>query len=88
MKTIYKYPIDPAFDAFNMPKGAKVLTVQTQDGKPFIWAIVDLDQKEVEVRKFVPYGTGHLLPDDPGRYVGTFQLNGGALVFHLFEQTP
>jgi hypothetical protein len=31
------------------------------------------------------YGTGHDMPDDPGQYVGTFQMHGGALVFHLFE---
>jgi len=86
MKTIYKYLIDPAFDSFEMPKGAQVLTVQTQGNKPHIWALVDVDQKEVEVRKFVTYGTGHLMPNDPGQYIGTFQLNGGALVFHLFEE--
>jgi hypothetical protein len=89
MKTIYKYLIEPGTDAFEMPKGAQVLTVQTQDNRPHIWALIDVDESRVEMRKFVPYGTGHLMPDEPGQYIGTFQLNGGALVFHLFEQaTP
>lgn len=87
MKTTHKYAIDPAFDTVEMPKGAKVLTVQTQDNKPFIWALVDANAREFEERKFVPYGTGHLLPDEPGTYIGTFQLNGGSLVFHLFDQS-
>jgi hypothetical protein len=85
MKTIYKYAIQPEIDSFEMPVGAQVLTVQTKDNKPFIWAMVDPSEK-ADLRRFVPYGTGHLMPDDPGVYVGTFQLNGGALVFHLFEQ--
>ena len=36
---------------------------------------------------FVTYGTGHDVPDEPGQYVGTFFMNGGSLVFHVFETT-
>ncbi|GAI73877.1 unnamed protein product [marine sediment metagenome] len=43
---------------------------------------------EKETRHFRLSGTGHPLGDDYLRiinYIGTFQIENGALVFHLFE---
>jgi len=85
MKTIWKYTLD--FDTtLDMPCGAKLLAVQVQHCEPQLWALVD-PGAEKELRTFCVYGTGHELPDDPGRYVGTFQLSGGELVFHVFEKS-
>ena len=68
-----------------MPVGAKLLTVQVQDGMPQLWALVD-EEAAIETRTFATYGTGNPMPDgDPGAYVGTYQISGGALVFHVFE---
>lgn len=68
-----------------LPAGAKVLTVQTQFGRPQLWALVD-QRAEPEPRTFATYGTGNPMPDgDPGAYVGTYQIDDGALVFHVFE---
>lgn len=86
MKTIYKYEISPGIESFEMPVGAEVLTVQAQNDKPYLWALVDTTEKAVEMRKFGVYGTGHNMPQEPGEYVGTFQLHGGSLVFHVFDQ--
>lgn len=85
MKAIWKYtvPIQDVF-SFSMPDGAQVLTVQMQDGLPQLWAVVDTDNPCVD-RWFRLGGTGHPLGDDGLRYIGTVQLDGGALVFHLFE---
>lgn len=88
MLTIFKYPI-PIGDYFalELPKDAKILTVQTQRGTPQLWAIVDSEVKE-ETRYFRLSGTGHPLGEDYLRiinYTGTFQMENGALVFHLFE---
>lgn len=84
-KTIWKYP---AFTAQSwtqlMPAGAKVLSVQPQGNDVQMWAIVDAGKPD-EARKFTVYGTGHPMPSDPGVFIGTFQLDGGALIFHLFE---
>jgi hypothetical protein len=55
-----------------------------QGDAPFIWAACDLEAPRVE-RRFILVGTGHNLPDDAGAHLGTFQIHGGALVFHLFE---
>jgi len=88
MLTIFKYPV-PIEDHFalELPKDAKILTVQIQRDTPQLWAMVD-SETEKETRHFRLSGTGHPLGDDYLRiinYVGTFQIESGALVFHLFE---
>jgi hypothetical protein len=92
MKTIWKYELKPECE-LEMPLGAEILTIQMQFGEdtvpfehPRLWALVDLGV-EKEKRSFCTYGTGHSLPDKPGRYIGTFQLDSGSLVFHVFETT-
>lgn len=85
MKTIWKFTLEPNC-TLEMPIGAEILTVQKQNGRPQIWALVD-PYADNEEREFEAYGTGQDLPDSPGAYVGASQLNGGALVFHVFEVT-
>ena len=85
MTTIYKYTLRPGRTMLQMPADAQVLTVQMQDGTPCLWAKVD-PTKPAELRTFDVYGTGHTMPDDPPMlYVATFQMEGGALVWHVFE---
>lgn len=87
MKAIWKFPfkVNDTIKIY-IPEGAKFLSVQTQDGVPCLWALVEPDAPKV-LMLFDIYGTGHPMPDDPGVYIGTFQLHGGALVFHLFADT-
>ena len=41
MKTIFKYPINPYVNQqVWMPSDAQILTVQTQDEQPCIWALI------------------------------------------------
>jgi hypothetical protein len=70
-----------------MPRGAQALAVQTQHGQPQLWALVDTEAP-YETRQFRIAGTGHPIDESVGAYVGTFQLHGGALVFHVFECSP
>ena len=87
MHTIYKYKLEPNFGTLEMPQGAQVLTVQMQGGTPCLWARVDTE-RALERRSFDVYGTGHEVPDDPRLvYVSTFQMDNGALVWHVFEST-
>lgn len=70
-----------------MPASADILTVQVQGGKPCIWAKVDPENIPQD-QGFMLIGTGHPLPQMPTdlvNYVGTFQLESGGLVFHLFR---
>lgn len=81
---IFKYQIETTDEqTVAMPMGAQILTVQTQDEKPRIWALVDEMAPSVK-RVIRTSGTGHPVPADQGQYVGTYQLRGGALVFHVF----
>lgn len=85
MKTVYKYRLDMAFphQVISMDEGAQMLTVQIQDGIPHLWALVDPTRPHV-IRTVSIIGTGQPMPDD-GVYISTFQMHGGALVFHAFE---
>jgi hypothetical protein len=85
--TIWKYPF-PTTDEFqlDMPAGAKILTVQAQQGHPCMWALVEPEFVRV-VRRFRIFGTGYPVDLAPNRrdYIGSYQLEGGALVSHVFE---
>ena len=82
-KTIWKYSITPDC-TLDIPMGAKFLDVQTQHGSPVAWFLVNPNQITTK-RVFKTYGTGHPVPENPGKFLGSFQLESGALVFHLFE---
>jgi hypothetical protein len=89
MKTIYKYPLDGSYhNIIPMHNDAQILCVQVQDGIPCLWALVDPATGFSE-RHFETFGTGHVIPDKIGvyrRYIGTYQLLDGHLVFHVFEK--
>jgi hypothetical protein len=87
VRTIWKFPVMPGAFTIGLPRGAEVLAAQAQDGEAMAWAVVD-PAAPVEQRRFIAAGTGHPLPDGPLKHLGTFQLDGGALVFHLFEEGP
>lgn len=80
---VWKYEIGADVGAVSMPEGAKPLSVAMQGDAVCMWALLDPDQPLCD-RHFAVYGTGWKMPDDPGRFIGTFQPNIG-LVFHLFE---
>jgi hypothetical protein len=86
MKTIWKYKLNKTDKTqLEMPAGAEVLCFQIQRGEPVIWALVD-DEAPKVVRYFWLYPTGATMhPDTTKRsYIGTCQVLGGDLVFHLF----
>jgi hypothetical protein len=84
--TIWKWPL-PTLDAFTlaMPVGARPLAVQSQHGRPCLWALVDPAAPLVP-RGFRIIGTGQPVPGPDWAYVGTFQMHGGDLVYHLFHE--
>lgn len=88
MKTIYKYPIKIADkQSFPMPVGANILTLQTQNGNPFIWAMIDTEVPTEEVSIRV-YGTSYPISESSNlEYIGTFHaMYGRNLVFHVFKE--
>jgi hypothetical protein len=88
VKTVYKYPLEIADEVFiNMPYGARILYAGAQTGSGYVWALVDTDAEMAPVM-FCIRGTGHDCQDVLDmKYVGTFMLLSGALVFHVFMGT-
>lgn len=85
MKTIWKYRLETLdTQTILMPKSAQVLDVQIQNSILQLWALV-IPTALDEERTFRIYGTGHGMPDEPGRYIASYKLERGALVFHVFE---
>lgn len=83
--TIWKYDLKPStHQLIEMPKGARLLTVQGQHSGVCLWAIVN-DEAEVEKRAFGVYPTGGDAPGALAIYLNTVQLQGGVLIFHVFE---
>lgn len=53
-----------------------------------MWTLVDKDEVNIN-RCFEMFGTGHFIPQSEfiGRkYIGTVQIYGGSLIFHIFEK--
>lgn len=88
MRTIHKYEVvADIFAGFviDMPIGAEPLSVQMQRGRPVLWALVNPEAPKVR-RRFITVGTGHVFSEHHDvTFVGTFQMNDGDLVFHLFD---
>jgi len=88
-RSIYKYTLELTnTQSLAIPCGAEILTVQMQGVTPCIWALVDPNVLRVK-RQFFMYGTGHPVRNDNldlHSYVGSFQVNAGEEVYHLFEE--
>ncbi len=85
--TIWKFQLGLVdHQAVNMPAGAQILTCQMQGATPCIWALVN-PIAPMKIRNLYVIGTGHPMPVRALDmvYLGTIQLHGGALIFHLFE---
>lgn len=85
-KCVWKFPIEITDgQLIEMPHGARVIAVQAQRDAVCLWAIVEPGARREE-RHVIVAGTGHQLPPnvEEYQYAGTFQLQGGLLVFHVF----
>ena len=68
----------------DMPRDAKIMSVQMQSGKLCLWAMC-WPINPTRPRNIAIYGTGNPVPNDPGEYIGTAQQHDGALVWHVFD---
>ena len=79
---IFKYRTQVADSIqLQLPKGAKILSVDTQQQRCFIWALVNPDAP-TETRHFRIVTTGEEFNPSGLVYVGSWH----GMVFHLFEQ--
>ena len=83
---IFKYPLEVTdTQIIEMPQDATILCVQVQHTVPCIWAAVDENAKRFS-RTIYTVGTGHSMNKIPldAQYVGTYQIENGMLVFHVW----
>lgn len=86
MSQVWKFVLQPECE-IEMPAEAQILSVGSQGDDICLWVRVDPAAPK-EKRKFIGFGTGHDIPDELDLFfMGTAFLNGGNLVFHLFELT-
>lgn len=83
---IYKCRLEIADkQAVSIPRESEILCVQVQNGNPYIWFKCD-DIIDQCLFKFELFGTGQKMDDNVNRkYIGTFQMHDGSLVWHLFQ---
>lgn len=92
MRSIFKYDINAAKGGIIEGPITKLLTAQVQYGSIMVWAEVDTDVENIKY-EIVPIGTGWSLYSSTGKcvldthqYLGTVQLAGGTLVFHVYAK--
>ena len=84
MKKIFKYELPHNGYTITIPhKVYELLDVQTQDGVPMLWAVVDPEQQVENPIEIIAIGTGWELPSGVDKYLGTAQDEFG-FVWHYF----
>jgi len=88
MKTVWKFALGTADNrqTFAIPQDGKILWVAVQSETPCIWVEVDPEAPKCN-RQFAVYGTGHRMPAVSQQYVGSFMLENGSFVLHVYELT-
>lgn len=93
MRSIFKYDVVEAKNGIIEGPITKLLTAQVQHGSIMVWAEVDTDAENVRYQ-VIPIGTGWPLDAPTGeqcvldshQYIGTVQLAGGGLIFHVYAK--
>lgn len=85
MDKIWKFPLEVAdVQTVRMPMTNMPLYVALQDGKPHLWALVE-DQSPLRNFHVYTVGTGQDIPRGAQGYIGSYQMENGVLVFHVFS---
>lgn len=82
-RKILEYGIDRKTKFLNLKEGYKVLCLQTQYEQPFVWIEIDEKRHDKSVAVYI-VPTGANLPFGAKQYVGTYQIDNGRLVFHVY----
>jgi len=89
-RTVWKFPIRmQARQEVLVGDNPRIVHVGEQHDQPCIW--VDHDPQPEHTAKvrlaFEIVGTGHRVPSS-GKHVGTFMVDGGTFVFHVYDLGP
>ena len=86
MKWIFKYPLQITDQQrIELPHNSKILSIETQNDNPVLYALVDDEKIKTETYSFIIHGTGHPA-EDVGEYefLGTLKMFNGSGMFHVF----
>jgi hypothetical protein len=84
-KITYKYTLNSkVLNKIALPKDAIVIGCLLQNDTVVIYALVDNDIKDIEIRSFKVYATGEVINEDVKQFIGTFVVCE-YLVFHVYE---
>lgn len=88
-KVIWKFPLKVTdVQDVEIPHGSILLSVQTQNETPCLWVLVYDTEAEKEVIRLRTIGTGNPISDDnfdPKDFLGTYQIDNGSFVGHVFQ---
>ena len=73
---VYKYliPFQEGFQ-LTLPKGSQIVRIDNDQGNPYLWALVPLDETEIVTFKFQSSKTGGILSHTkPLHFVGTISI--------------
>jgi hypothetical protein len=85
--TIWKYTLNAGtVNNIDMPLGAEVLSVETQEDDIVLYALVNSKEESQQQMEVRAYGTGHDIDVNLSDYnfLGTAKLYSGSLMFHVF----
>lgn len=86
MRKIYKYAISVTDEqVIAIPDGSRILTVQRQRDHVFIWIEIDPEEKQMRTLQVYTVATGASF-SGRGIYLGTYQLFGGDLIYHVYVE--
>lgn len=90
-RVIWKYQLEVTdVQDLEIPIGSILLSVQTQNEIPCLWALIYNTEAEKEIIRLRTMGTGNPINDedfDPRDFLGTYQLKNGAFIGHVFQVT-
>ena len=89
MKTIFKYEVlVKSVQELTLPVNSEMLCLEAQDGKLFLWAKIDREEKRFETIILRAYATGDTFDDTDCEYINTMTLvsSFGNVVLHFFKK--
>lgn len=84
MKTIFKFPIDKSIMHVELPKDAKFIYAQVQNGMPQMWFELDTE-REKTTRTFIIHPTGGEIAENH-LHLWTCLSQFQNFVLHLYEE--
>lgn len=84
---VWKFPLKVTdVQEIEIPYAAELLDAQIQKDQLCLWALCNVNNDSVKRKIFIK-GTGHKIDfSEVGKYVATFQMHDGNLVFHVFDE--